>query len=163
MSKSQNIMKWADSNKKTIIIVSAVIVSVVLTIWLGKKVFEFVAKKLNQAKIKNDSEDHTGSNVTGTLQFGSLASRIIEAVKGVGTNEQEIYNVLGELRTQADWEALKRTWAAAYAGLGKLAQFTLYAAGCRYSLTSTLFAELDSDELQHCREILTANGITPDF
>lgn len=163
MSKSKNILKWADSNKKTILIVSAVILSVVLTIWLGKKIFAFVAKKINQAKIKNDSENHTRTDVTGTLQFGSLVTRIIEAVKGVGTNEQEIYNVLGELRTQADWDALKRTWSAAYSGLGKLQQFVIYTSGCRATLSSTLFAELDASELQHCREILIANGITPDF
>ncbi len=156
-------LKWADSNKKTILIVSAVILSVVLTIWLGKKIFAFVAKKLNQAKIKEDAETHTGSNVTVTLLFGSLVTRIIEAVKGVGTNEQEIYNVLGELRTQADWDALKRTWSAAFASLGKLQQLTLYVSGGRATLVTTLFAELSSSELQHCRDILTRNGITPDF
>ena len=163
MSKSQNILKWADSNKKTIIIVSAVILSVVLTIWLGKKIFSWVSGMINETKIKNESENHTGTSVTSTLQFKSLVGRIFDAVYRLGTNEAEIYNVLNELRTQADWECLKRTWESFYNSLPKITRVGLLTGGTWPTLIGTLQHELTQSELQHCREILETKGIVPDF
>lgn len=159
----QSAGKWVSDNKKPILIIVAVIVSIALTIWIGKKIYAWVVGKINEAKIVNDSEDHTGTSVTSTLQFKSLVVRLIEATRLWGTNENEIYNVLGELRTQADWEALKRTWVISYQNANKVAQLSFYIGGCQSTLIGTLYSELDESELQHCREILQSHGITPDF
>lgn len=155
--------QWASDNKKTILIVSAVVLSVVVTIYFGKKIYRYVVSKINNAKIVNDSESHTGTNVTPTLQFGALVDRLFDAVYRFGTKEQEIYNVLNELRTQADWEALKRTWQTAIMSWPTLFRAGLFLGGTKATLIGTLYHELNSSELQQCRDILISHGITPDF
>ena len=155
--------KWVADNKKVILIVAAVVVSFLLTIWAGKKIFSWITNKIDESKIENDSEDHTGTSMTQTLQFNNLVVRLVEATRLWGTNETEIYNVLNELRTQADWEALKRTWANSYSKMNQVAQMAFYIGGCKTTLIGTLYSELSESELQHCREILENHGIIPDF
>lgn len=155
--------KFIADNKKTILIVSAVVLSIILTIWAGKKVYRWVVSKLNESKNITDAEEHTGTPVTPTLQFKSLMQRLFDAVYPIGTNEAEVYNVLGELRTQADWECLKRTWYDALRSLPTITQVGLSLGGTKTTLIETLYNELDASELARCRNILISNGITPDF
>lgn len=160
---AQNAGKWFADNKRTILIVVIVVVAILLTRWAGKKIFGFIADKINEGKIKNESEQHTGSSVTSTLQFGSLVNRLFEAMYKFGTNEDEVYNVLGELRTQADWECLKRTWSSFIQSQPKITQVGLIVGGTMPTLVGTLFKELNSRELQRCRDILAEKGIDPGF
>jgi hypothetical protein len=89
----------------------------------------------------------------------------MNAVSGPGTNESEIYSVLAELRTQADWEYLQRYWENSMdkvnIGWGGLILSGMM--GIATTLIGTLKSELTKKELQHCRDILTENGITPGF
>ena len=77
----------------------------------------------------------------------------------------QVYAVLGALRNQADWEYLKRYWTEYCNSLpwwqrlnDNLMNTTNYK-----SLVSALKYELDSGELQQCRDILLSKRITPDF
>lgn len=155
--------KFLSDNKKTILILSAVVVSIIITIWAGKKVYRWVVSKLNETKIINDSEAHTGTTITPTLQFKSLVQRLFDAVYPIGTHEAEVYNVLNELRTQADWECLKRTWYDSIRNLPTITIVGLSLGGTKKSLIETLYKELSVSELDKCREILASKGITPDF
>lgn len=155
--------KWINDNRKPLLIAAGVILAIALTIWVGKKIFSWVSGKINETKIINDSEDHTGTNVTSTLQFKSLAVRIYDAVYRFGTNEAEIYNVFNELRTQADWECLKRTWNSFFNSLPNITRAGLLLGGTWPSLIGTMQHELTQSELQHCREILQSHNIVPDF
>lgn len=155
--------KWASENKKTILIAAAVIVSVIVTLWLGKKVYHWAVSKINKIKIVNDSEEHTGTAATSTLQFNALVDRLFDAVYRFGTREDEIYNVLNELRTQADWEVLKRTWQESITSMPRITQVGLGIGGTKPTLIGTLYHELNRSELQECRDILISHGITPDF
>lgn len=155
--------KFLEENKKTILIVSAVVVSIAITIWAGRKIYRFVVSKINETKNINDAEEHTGTTVTPTLQFNSLVQRLFDAMYPIGTNEAEVYNVLGELRTQADWECLKRTWYSSIISLPKITKVGLSLGGTKTSLVETLYNELNASELEQCRQILTSKGIAPDF
>lgn len=151
--------KWLADHKKIILIVVAVIVAV----WIGRKAVEWFTRKANEVKIKNDAEQHTGTSVTSTMAFGDLINRLFFATWRIGTDEDEVYNVLGELRTQADWETLKRMFAEKFASANKVAQLNYITWGVRPTLIGTLNSELDGEELQHCREILQSKRIIPDF
>ena len=157
-----NAKKWLSDNK-TIVIIAAIIVAIVATLWAGKKIYTWIASKINESKIRNDSEEHTGTSITNTLQFKLLVERIFDAVYRLGTNEDEIYNVLAELRTQADWECIKRTWSSFYTSLPRVTQVGLQLGGTYPTLIGTFQHELNAKEIQRCRDILTDKGITPDF
>lgn len=158
-----NTGKWLVDNRKKVLIISAVIVAVIVTLWAAKKIYKWAANKISAAKLKNAAEEHTGTSVTSTIDWSSLFSRMLDAVYPLGTNEDEVYSVLGELRTQADWEVLKRAWTQWYTGLPTITQFGFRLGGTMPTLVETLYKELTSSELQHCREILEAKGISPDF
>ena len=155
--------KFIAGNKKTILIVSAVVLSIIITIWLGKKAYRWIVLKITATKNINAAEAHTGTPVTPTLQFKELVQRMFDAVYPIGTNEAEVYNVLRELRTQADWECLKRMWYDSITSLPTITQVGLSLGGTKSSLIETLYKELSASELQQCREILSGNSITPDF
>ena len=99
------------------------------------------------------------------MDFASLRDRIASAVSGPGTDEEEIYSVLSELRTQADWEYLQRYWENSMenANIGWGGLILSGMLGMATTLEATLKSELNKKELQRCREILEDHGITPGF
>lgn len=110
-------------------------------------------------------ESATGTTITPTLQFHQLANRIWEATVAYawGTNEEEVYAVLGCLNTPADYIKLENAWVDNYnATSGWNKTFgTFWQA--RATLPAVLQSELNGKELAQARSILTAKGITPDF
>lgn len=103
-------------------------------------------------------EAGTGTSITSSLDFAHLWLRLWEATVWTGTNEQEIYDVLGMLNSQADYMKLCNVWAQHWASAGWLAQMDV-----RSTLPATLKSELSSSELSKARNILLSKGITPDF
>lgn len=145
-----------------------------LLIALGVVVVAFVvwiiwrkSKGIN-TRDKELAEQNTGQQVTVSINWNDLAVRLRKAFSGPNsssTNEAEVYAVLGTLRNQADWEYLKRYWTTYCESLPFWMRLrdNLFNTGNYKSLTASLIYELDSRELQQCRSILEAKGITPDF
>ena len=147
-------------NKTTILITIGVLV-IILIVW---KTIKYVKKIISDKIAKSESEDYTGEQVSVSMQHGALAVRILYACKGPGTDEDEIYAVLGELRTSADWEYLQRKWRSAVMNLSKFQRTLAYSIyGIHADLISTLKSELTKKELDKCRGILKAKGINPGF
>ena len=111
---------------------------------------------LNDAAI----EAGTGSSITQSLDFALMCNRLMTASYWVGTNEDEIYSVLGMLNTQADYMKLSKAWAQKWSSSGWAVRNVMYQSS---TLAGLLRSELNSSELEHAREILRAKGITPDF
>lgn len=158
----KEIQKYFPRLPKGVIIAIAVI-AVLVVCWFvfGKK----LARNYINNKTKTEAENYTGTNTTQNLNFAGLRDRLISAVSGPGTRETEIYNVLSELNTQADWEYLQRYWQISLSkdniGWGGLILSGMM--GVDSTLIGTLKSELTKKELQQCRDILTANNIQPGF
>lgn len=158
--KTSKAITFFKENKKTILIASAVVAVVVVVVVLIKKIKAAVIKK----NLKDDATTLTGTDLTPGLHIGALAAAILEACGGPGTDEEAIYGALNQLRTPADWEYMKSAWSATFAETLKSWQMSLLRLqGISQSLTATLSNELNRKELQKCRDILSAKGITPDF
>lgn len=164
ISTAKTAGKWISDNKNPILIVLAVIVSAWIT-WI-------VAKKLimlyRTRKSKSDAETLTGLNITPGLQFDEIMAQIAMACKGfrsLNTDEEAIYAALSQLQNQADWEYIQSLWSdRVYSQLkGWQAAVVWSYHGISQSLVGTLMNELSSSELQKCREVLEAKGITPGF
>lgn len=160
MSKSK-ITKFFEKNKTPLLVALGVIV-VVIIIWLLRK------KKGLDAEEIVLSEQYTGQNITSGMPWRDMATRLRKAFGGPNssaTDEDEVYNVLSMLRTQADWDYLKRYWITYYKSLpwyDRLHNFIMNGSN-NDSLVVLMKYELDDTELQLCRDILNAKGITPDF
>lgn len=160
--KTKEITKFLKKNQKPLLIALAVFV-VIVVVW-------FVLKRRRgvDTEQQNLAEQYTGQQVTPGMNWKDLCARLRKAFSGPnasGTDEDEIYAVLSALRNQSDWEYLKRYWTEYCESLPWWQRLNdnLMNTSTYKSLAASLKYELDSTELQRCREILTAKGITPDF
>ena len=159
---TKEIKKFLKKNQKTLLIALGV-VAVLVILWLLLR----RSRGLDTNSVQQ-SEQFTNQTVTPGMNWNDLARRLRQAFSGPnssGTDESEVYNVLAALRNQADWEYLKRYWTI-YCEELPLGQrmIEILLNGSHYkSLTASLVYELSNSELSHCREILNANGIIPDF
>lgn len=157
---TKELKKFFVKNKKPILIAVGVIVAVVV-VWI-------IVKRLrrNPTTQKEKVEELTGQQVTAGLNFDDLAKRMFIAwVSTFGTDENEVYSILEEMNNQADWEYLKERYAAYWDSLPVYEQIIHTTAGLGLSgvLVSDFRRELNRNELQHCRNILTAKNINPGF
>lgn len=160
--KTNGITKFVKKNK-TPLLVALGVVAVAVVVWLIWR----KSRGINTNHMQL-AEENTGTTVTVSINWRDLAIRLRQAFSGPNassTDEAEVYAVLGTLRTPADWEYLKRYWTEYCNSLrwwqrlnDNLMNTTNYK-----SLTSSLIYELDSSELQQCRDILLSKGINPDF
>ena len=160
--KTSDITKFFKKNKTPLLIAAGVLVVLVVALLVWRKY-----RGVN-SNDKNDAEDLTGQQITSGMNWKDLAVRLRKAFGGPnasGTDENEVYLVLGALRNQADWEYLKRYWTTYCESLPwwQRVNDNLMNGTDHKSLTASLIYELDNSELQRCRDILADNGITPDF
>lgn len=160
--KTKQIADFVKKNKKSLLISLGVVV-VLVVVWVIVR-----RKKGIDTKEKDLAEQNTGQSITAGINWRDLADRLRAAFSGPnasGTDEVEVYAVLGTLRNQADWEYLKRYWATYCDSLPwwKRLNDNLMNTSNYKSLVASLIYELSTIELQHCREILLSKGITPDF
>lgn len=145
------------------VIIALVVVAVIVVCWFafGKQLWLNYVNR----KTRDDAESYTGTNITPAMNFAGLRDRLMHAVSGPGTTESEIYSVLAELRTQADWEYLQRYWENSMdkVNIGWSGLILSGMMGIATTLIGTLKSELDRKELQRCREILAGNHIEPGF
>ncbi len=166
--KTTDIQKFLKKNQKPLLIALGVL-AVVVVVWI------VIKKRRNPQGLKTESEieSSTGTNITSSLDFYHLAERLWNATVSyrslpiivswwpTGTNEKEVYAVLECLNTQADYMMLENAWVNYYKQKSWYVQHMNLQA--ESTVPAILRSELDANELQRCRDILTAKGITPDF
>lgn len=160
--KTTDIQKFLKKNKKQLLIALGAVVAII-AIWIVVKKILNKSSKQNQ---KEEAETETGQQVTPGLNFDELAKRMFNAwISTWGTDENEVYSILGMMNTQADWWYFQERYAAYWNSLPMYERIIHTTAGLGLSgrLISDFRRELNKNELKHCRDILTAKGITPDF
>lgn len=160
--KAKPTLKLIKKHKVPLLVAAGVAVAVV-AVWVVARKTKGVDKKE-----KDEAEAFVGQAVTSGMNWKDMAVRLRKAFGGPnssGTDEDEVYAVLGLLRNQADWEYLKRYWTQYCESLSWWQRLNdnLMNTSAYTSLTASLTYELDTRELQRCRDILSAKGITPDF
>lgn len=158
----KTINKFFQENKKPLLIATIVLVVLVVVWIIWRKVRGVDGHE------KEEAEQYTGQSITPGVNWRDLAVRLRQAFSGPassGTDEAEVFAVIGTLRNQADWEYLKRYWTEYCDSLSwwKRLNDTLMNTTNYKSLPAALKYELSASELQQCRSILASYGITPDF
>ena len=159
--KTVEIKKFLEKNKKQLLIALGVILAIVV-VWIIIKRL----RKNNPESQKDKVENETGQTVTQGLVFDELARRMFNAwVSTWGTDEAEVYSILGQMNTQADWEYLQARYESYWNSMSFVEQLVHNIGGLGLSgiLVSDFRRELNKKELQRCRDILTAKGINPGF
>lgn len=155
--KTSEITKFVKKNQKAIIIAVVIIVAVIFFWKVGSGIVDFFKQRNDESA----SENQTGTSLTQGINHYRLAKQIYDACEGGGTGENAIYNALGQLRTQADWELVQRRFATIYNDTH--AWYHILSTNLSSDLIATLQSELDSGELARCRQILEGNNIDPGF
>lgn len=155
--KRTDITKFWGKYKTPVLIAGGVILVVV--VWA-------VIKRVTRNAGKTGIETLTGQSVTSGLNFDDCAKRIFTAwISTWGTDEDEVYSVLGLMNNQADWEYLKIKYEEYWDSMPAYEKLihTTFGLGLSGVLVSDFRREFNKSELQHCREILTGKGIEPGF
>ena len=157
--KTAEIKKFLKKNKTPLLIAAGVIV-VIVVIWI-------IVRNRNKgnAYYNDNPETITGTSVTPGTDFRDLAKRMLHAfIDKFGTDEDAVYAVLGQLKSQADWVKLKREYEKVWSDESWLEQGIHIVISMKSgNLVADMKDELSSKELARCRSILEENGITPDF
>lgn len=159
--KTTDITKFMKTQKPLFIALCVVVVLVVCWYVFGKDLW----RNYINNKTKDESEGYTGTETTPYMNFAGLRDRLINAFSGFGTDEDEVYGVLSELKTQADWEYLQRYWENSMSkkNIGWVGLVLGGMMGLATTLIATMKSELDKNELKKCRKILEDKDITPGF
>lgn len=157
--KTTDIQKFLKKNQKPLLIALGVLV-VAVVVWL---VVRNAARRKDSEN--NNPETITGTTITIGIDFRELAERMLHAfIDRFGTDEDAVYAVLDQLRTQADWVNLKRKYKEVWKDENWLAQGIHMLISMKTgNLVQDMKDELNNKELQQCRDILLSKGITPDF
>jgi len=98
-------------NPKNLLWIVGGIGGLVLIVWLGRKVVINLFQRSDAAKAK-DLERAANKNIDTKLlsysasYYQQLASKLYEAMRGVGTNDESIKEVMNALKNQSDYEQL---------------------------------------------------------
>lgn len=158
----ENIKKFIKKNRTALLIALGVIAVAVVAWLVWRRRTGVVTEDVTQ------TEQYTGQSVTAGMQWRDMAERLLKAFSGPNaslTDEAEVYKVLGKLNNDADWDYMKRYWTTYYDALPwwKKLHAVVVNGSNNNSLVVLMKYELDNSELQRCRDILEAKGITPDF
>lgn len=148
------------NNKKGIIAISISVIVLVIVLAIVKAI-----RSKTVAGQKEQAEQIGGASVSSDLNFDDMAKRLLKAFyQNFGTNEDEVYTVLGLLKNRSDWEYLKTAYNVQWKAEGGVSIFvhTVFS-WLSGNLITDLKSEMNNKELQQCRDILIAKGITPDF
>lgn len=149
MSKTtnfKNTVEWLSQPKIAISLGIMVLIAAGLIWFFWDKIADAIGNAKAKNKLKAESSAYGTPTLTET-QINSLASQIYNAMRGWGTDEAAVTNVLSQLNTNADYAALR------------LAYLT-YNKSLTYPMLDDRIASEGTDrELKQWRNILQAKGI----
>ena len=146
MSKStnfKNTVEWFSNPKIAISLGIMVLIAGVVLWFFWDKIRDAIHAAKTQHKLQQDASQYGAATLTDT-QIRSLAEQIYRAMKGWGTNEAQVANVLSQLGNNADYAALCNAYYSLAQG----------------SLDSRISTEGTTSELKQWRAILQGKGIT---
>lgn len=98
-----------------------------------------------------------GSGTTSGLDFRSLANQLFDAMDGYGTSNAVIKDIFKQIKTDADYDALK----SAYGVREKSSGFgNIFVSNFEGDLPASLKDEMSKSEIAELNQILTSNRIS---
>lgn len=141
-------LKIKDLTPKNALAIAIVVVVAAVLLWVfWEKISSGISGLIARRKQQSQNQANFGS-ATATTDFDTLAVQIYQAMRGWGTDEAAIERVLQQIRSNADWAALR----VAYAKVNKDGTYS--------TLDSRIAFEGNANELARWRSILEANGVT---
>ena len=135
---------------KTVLIVVAIIIVVVIMTWGIMKLTGASKKiddKLAEQKLSDIIDSEISNHSLSELEATTYAQKLYTAMKGLGTDEEAIYEVFSQLRSYSDILYLMK----------------VFGVKDRKTLAEWLTAELNSKERQKLNDILSEKGIAYKF
>ena len=150
-------------NNKTRNGIIAVVSIGVLIVLLKKYVMKSGSTKFNADDLPNKGGggnqgggNQGGGNQGGGLDLYALSDNLFEYMDGYGTNYSSIFDILGRMRNQTDWDGLKRAYGSRKLSSGA---GNIFAADFTGDLNGALKSELNSSEYKKAQSILSSKGI----
>ena len=141
-------LKIKDLTPKNARAIAIVVVVAAVLLWVfWEKISSGISGLIARRKQQSQNQANFGS-ATATTDFDTLAVQIYNAMKGWGTNEEAVERVLMQIKSNADWAALR----LAYQKVNRDSEYNTLDARIGYEGTSA--------ELKKWRAILAANGVT---
>lgn len=142
MSSNTKVGYWdvVTDPKKMLGLGITVVLVIVVIVFFGSKIKSWYNQ--TKAEIKANNTISSGDQ---TKEWRTLANRIYNAMSGWGTDEDTVYAVLAECKSNADYSALK----AAFATITQ-----------KHDLDWWINDELTSSELDKARAILNQSGVS---
>lgn len=120
-----------------------IIILVIIIIFINKTIKKLKQNKQDKDLVKESEQAIVLGNLTYTeADYKAMADKLYIAMKGIGTDEEAIYEVIGRLRTRSDWYALVKAF-----GIRKSGSFS-------GNLVQWLSDELDETERARVNYIL---------
>lgn len=130
---------------------------------LGLTALALLLKPKKTAAQPSDSTGGGGGNVSGGggttsgLDFRSLANQLFDAMDGYGTSNAVIKDIFKQIKTDADYDALK----SAYGVREKSSGFgNIFVSNFEGDLPASLKDEMSKSEIAELNQILTSNRIS---
>lgn len=157
-SKIQQTIDYLSEPRKLIVVAVLVVVLIIVIYFISKKLKKVASGAGTTLYGDSKIESSTGTEITKSTDFTHLFARLWTAMAGIGTNEEEVYDCLRLLNSQADYMKLCNVWLSRWSGMGFMSKIHM-----KSTLPAQLQYDLTSSELQKCRLILEEKGIRPDF
>lgn len=141
-----NLFKDEKAKKYAIVAVCVLVIVIAIIIYKKSKDWKSLIKDKNneQELIDMANQNMIGSDITLTQEeFDSLCKRLYRAMKGIGTDEEAIWDVYERMNTRSDVLQLNKTYGTVEGE----------------TLKEWLYDDLTSDEIMHLNSILSNKGI----
>lgn len=118
---------------------------VVLFVYVGSKIKTKIEDTIVNNKLVDEANAEIDKNklTLTNSQINTLSSKLYSAMKGLGTNEEAVFNGFAELNTRSDLELLLKTYGVKESK----------------TLKEWLYDELSEDDIVHINEILASKNI----
>lgn len=131
----------------TWIIVIIIILVIILIVY--RQIKKTIQNKQDKDLVRESDQAIVQNALTYTeADYKAMADKLYIAMKGLGTDEEAIYEVIGRLRTRSDWYALIKAFGVRKSG------------GFSGNLVQWLVDELDEDERKRVNDMLAKFNVS---
>ncbi|MDR2962732.1 MAG: hypothetical protein LBU90_03705 [Bacteroidales bacterium] len=139
--------------QKIILVTIVVIVAYVGYTFLKPKIQEWFLSKNRESERK--SEINKNDLSYSDVEYRDMAATIFNAMDGIGTNVEAIYNVARKMKTKSDWLRLVDVF-----GIKEVNSGLFFVGNYKGNLPELLPTELSSGEMQELNFILKSINVS---
>lgn len=134
---------------KLVITISAIVISIIIIVWAALKIKNTLRDTIQNSKLVDEANKEIDANaVTLTQsQLLTLCDKLYRAMKGIGTNEQAIFEVFQAINSRSDLLMLIK----------------IFGVRDGETLKQWLYSDLNNSEIQKINYIIESKGINYKF